>query len=81
MVSIEGVQRLFRPTWAGRWHRQPAGGGIEAAASGDGSEGDDAVKMGCHYRGPRRAFCLGAPSVTPDGDQLCDACSSKGESL
>jgi hypothetical protein len=38
----------------------------------------DAVRRGCHYRGPMLAkFHLGTPSVAPNGDQLCDVCSSE----
>lgn len=42
----------------------------------------DAVRQGCHYRGPMSAtFHLGTPSVTPDGDHMCDVCSSREPTL
>ena len=39
----------------------------------------DAVKQGARYEGPRDYDGFGAPTVTSDGDQLCDVCSSKDE--
>ena len=39
----------------------------------------DAVRQGVRYEGPPDNDGFGAPTVTPDGDQLCDVCSSKGD--
>lgn len=39
----------------------------------------DFIRRGSDYRGPSNINGIGWGTVAPDGDQVCDVCSSKGD--